>query len=394
MGRFQYKMPKRQFADFHVNYYTGQKMLKGENIYDADAYRRDKIAIFKYPPLFALITALFALTTERTAATAWFTFNFLLIILFIFYSGRMIFKDKLFRRQKNWIYFLVLFLTSRFYMDNFDEGQVNLLMMTALFLGIYFSQKNKNFLAGLSIGFSILVKYMSAIFIPYFLFKKRFKLVFYILISLILFSLLPALFLGWSKNLSLQSQYLSYLAKTSLDFYSLSDFANQSIFSMFMRFFSSYGQPKINFMNLGDYFLGILTGGFCIFLYILCLLPNRGIAINKKSRLFNNIDIGLLSICVALFNPNAWLHAFIFLTFGYMAALFYLFNSKPIDKTVLLLTILSFIFHSFTGDFFTKWWAENLFEYYSSVTIGALFLFIALLKIKFFPLKSLEQTYE
>ena len=32
LGRFQHKMPKRNFADFHVDYYTGQKMLKGEKI--------------------------------------------------------------------------------------------------------------------------------------------------------------------------------------------------------------------------------------------------------------------------------------------------------------------------------------------------------------------------
>ena len=48
MGRFQHKMPKRQFSDFHVNYYTGQKMLKGENVYDDTAYRKDKVANFKY----------------------------------------------------------------------------------------------------------------------------------------------------------------------------------------------------------------------------------------------------------------------------------------------------------------------------------------------------------
>lgn len=59
-GRFQYKMPKRNFADFHAYYYTGQKMLKGENIYDDNAYRKDGMANFKYPPIFATITALFA----------------------------------------------------------------------------------------------------------------------------------------------------------------------------------------------------------------------------------------------------------------------------------------------------------------------------------------------
>lgn len=386
MGRYQYKMPKRNFADFHAYYYTGERLLGGQTIYDVNGFRKDKMANFKYPPICALIFAALASIPERIAATTWFIFNFLLIILFMHFSGRLIFSGELTYIQKNWIYFWSLSLTSRFYMQNFDTGQVNFLMMTAIYLGMYAANKNKDSLGGLLIAFSILVKYMGAIFIPYFIYKKKIKFVMYIVCFLILFSLLPALFLGWERNMLLQSQYLSHLTRSSLDFYSLSDEANQSLLAMIIKFFSSYacrthGYPGVNFIDLGDYYLGILTGGSCVLMYILSILSTK----NNKTALLNNIDIGLLSVCVALFNPNAWSHAFIFLTFGYIVAIFYLIQNKFADKIVLFLVILSFVFHSFTASFFTRFWAKELFEIYSFVTIGAMVFFLALLKIKFWP---------
>jgi hypothetical protein len=385
MGRFQYKMPKRDFADFHTYYYTGQKMLKGENVYDDNAYKKDKIANFKYPPIFAAITALFALTSQRMAATMWFSFNFLLIILFIYYCGKLIFGQGITPRQKNGVYFWSLFLTLRFYMQNFDEGQVNFLMMTTLLLGLYAASRKKEFLGGVFFGFSILVKYMTALFIPYFLFKKRFKIVIYTLLSLVIFSLLPALFFGWERNLSLQKNFFPYLCKTSLGMHSLSDYANQSIMATVVRFFSGHGSYGTNLLHLNDHNLVFIAGVTYILMFLLSIYPVNTNSLFKTNNNLSKIDIGMLFICVALFNPNAWIHNFIFLTFGYMVVFFYLYKVKPIDKIVMALVVLSFILHSLTASFFTRSWAQNLFETLSFVTFGAISLFIALLKIKFSP---------
>jgi len=386
LGRFQHKMPKRRFADFHVNYYTGQRMLRGDSIYDQNAYRKDKVAIFKYPPLFASITALFALTSERSAATAWFCFNFILLILFVYCSGRMIFDKDVSLKQRNWIYFWSLFLTTRFYLQNFDAGQVNFLMMALILFGLYAAEKKKDVLSGFLIGFSILVKYMGVIFIPYFIIKRKFKVVLFILLSLFVYSLLPALFWGWARNFQLQYQFFPYLCATSLDMYSLSDYANQSLMAMVVRFFSGYGDNTLKFLNLKDFQLGFFAGCSYIFIYLLSIWPavDSKETISEKS--FTRIDLALLFVCVALFNPNAWMHAFIFLTFGYMVIFDYLFKIGFKDKLVLALTIASFIFHSFTTSFFTKFWNRDFFEIYSFVTIGAIFVLSALFKIKFSPI--------
>ena len=388
MGRFQHKMPKRQFADFHVDYFTGQRMLQGENVYDQNAYREEKVAVFKYPPLFASITALFALASERTAATIWFILNFILLIAFLNFSGKMIFDENVTQRQRDWIYFWSLFLTVRFYLQNFDAGQVNFLMMAAILLGLYANNKKRDVLAGFLIGFSIILKYMGALFIPYFILKRKYKVVLYIFVSLIFYSILPALFWGWAKNLELQRQFFPYLCQTSLDMHSLSDYANQSLMAMFVRFGSEYGNYGINLISLKDYHLGFVTGCTYLLVYFLALYPGRSCNVFRSKESLNIVDIALIFVCVAIFNPNAWMHAFIFLAFGYMCIFKYLLENKLQDKFVLTLVILSFIFHSFSSSFFTKYWNRDFFEIFSFVAIGALVVLFSLLKIKFSPINK------
>jgi hypothetical protein len=364
-------------------------MLKGQDIYDVDAYRKDGMANFKYPPLFASFTALFALVSEKTAAMIWFIFNFILIIIFMHYSGKLIFNGDLTRCQRNWIYFWALFLTSRFYLHNFDQGQVNFLMMTTILLGIYAAKKNREMLSGFLIGFSILIKYMSAIFIPYFIIKRKFRIVLFVLISLIVYSFLPALFWGWNKNLHMQSLYIPYVCKTSLDMYSLSDYPNQSLFGMILRFFSNYGEFNINIATLNDYKLGFISGSIFVLIFLFSLFPAKNNKqLNQEGNL-NIVDISLLFVCTSIFNPNAWIHAFIYLTFGYLSIFYYLFKNKFKDKIVISLVVFSFILHSFSASFFTESWSGELSEAYSFVTMGAIVVLFSLFKIKFLPKTTL-----
>lgn len=391
LGRFESRMPKRNFADFHVNYYSGQRMLQRQNVYDLEAYRSDGMANFKYPPIFATITALFALTSERTAATIWFIIGFLLLMVFMHFSGRIIFPKNLTYKQKNWIYFWSLFITSRFYMQNFDAGQVNFLMMTTLLLGLYALTKKKEWLAGLLFGFSILIKYMAAIFLPYFLYKRRFRLVFYIFGSIVLFSIFPALIWGWKHNLYLQKQFFPYTCSTSLDMFSLSDSANQSLFSAMVRLFSDFGSFGVNIVTLSDIHMVILLLSAPVVMYLFILPSTKSKNMYSANKEFDPIDISLIFVCAALLNPNAWMHAYIFMTFGYMTVLTYSIQVKRHDRTVIFLIFLSFFLHSCSSSFFTRFWAGEMFEILSFVTLGALVLFATLLKVKFFPIKQSTQ---
>jgi len=387
LGRYEYKMPKRRFADFHVNYYTAQRLVERQNIYDDAAYRKDQVANFKYPPVVALLFYPLGFINEHAAAITWFTLNFIFIILFFYWASRIIFDEGLKNQARNWIYFLTSLFTVRFFAHNFDEGQVNFLMMGTLILSLFLLKKRKYLYCGLALCFSSLVKYMSFIFVPYLFLRKKFKAVAYSLISIAALSILPAFFLGFKYNLFLQKSFFPFLCKTSLDMNSMSTHENQSLIAMIFRYFSQFSEYKINLISLSQLQVGFLIGLSFMFLFMLAVYPSA--KIKRKSNFLESINYSMLFICVALFNPNGWIHAFIFLVFPYLACLYYLFKIRHKDKLVWGLVGTSFVLGSMPESVFLPNITDSV-DIYSLLTIGALVLFIALIKIKFFPLKAFE----
>ena len=137
-------------------------------------------------------------------------------------------------------------------------------------------------------------------------------------------------------------------------------------------------------MQLSDNSLKLSAAVICLLMFVLSIYPVNTSQLFKAGNNLGKIDISLFLICAALFNPNAWMHNFIFLTFAYMVSLLYLYRVKVVDKTVIFLIALSFILHSLTNSFLARSWSGNWFEIFSFVNFGAIILFIALLKIKFF----------
>ncbi len=385
LGRYQYKMPKRQFADFHVYHYTAQVLAERGNIYDDQAYRRDGIANFKYPPIVGLIFYPLGFLNENSAAIIWYTLNFILILLFFYWSSRIVFVRPFNNRRKNWVYFLSFLFTLRIFAQNFDEGQVNILMMSMLAFALYLFQRRKRFTGSLALAFSVLVKYMSIIFIPYFLFKKKFKVVFYFCLSLFVLVILPAFFLSFDYNLSLQKSFIPFLCKTSLDFGSMSTHANQSLVALILRYFSNFTESSINILNLSKFHLGFLVGSAFVFLYLLTLCPSS--KYKKGDNFTRVIDYGLLFVCAGLFNPNGWIHSFVFLTFSYMVCFYYLFKVQHKDKLVWAMVGISGILISWPDELFIQG-VKDAVDVYSLLSLAALLLFAALLKIKFYPVSS------
>jgi len=391
LGRYQYKMPKRHFADFHVYYYTAQKMAEKENIYDDQAYCSDGVANFKYPPIAGLVFYPLGFLEERSAAIVWYTINFILILLFFHWASRVIFVRPFNNKNKNWVYFLSFLFTLRIFMQNFDEGQVNILMMSMLAFALYLFQRRKRFTGSLALAFSVLVKYMSIIFIPYFLFKKKFKVVFYFCLSLFIFVLLPAFFLSFDYNLFLQKSFLPFLCKTSLDLGSMSTHANQSLVALILRYFSNFAESSINVLRLSQLQSGFLIGSVFTLLYLLILCPSS--KYKKDAPFARTIDYGLLFVCAGLFNPNGWIHSFVFLIFSYMVCFYYLFKIRHKDKLVWLMAIVSGLLVSWPDELFIPG-VKDAVDVYSLLCLAALLLFAALLKIKFSPASCfLEESH-
>ncbi len=381
LGRYEYKMPKRNFADFNVYYYTAKKLIHRENIYDQAAYKQDNVANFKYPPIVALLFYPFGWLNENSAAVLWFFLNFVIVIFMFYWLSEIIFDREFSRKGRNWIYFLSSLFCLRFFMYNFDEGQVNFIMMAGVVFCLWLLERSKRFYSAVALGFSSLVKYMAIILVPYLFFKKRFKLVIYFTLAVFAISFIPAVFLGFKYNAFLQYSFLPHLFKTSLDFGSLSTHENQSLFAFAIRYFSSFSKYGINVIALNKFYLGIVIGGMCVFMYMLILFASN--RTRNLGRFAGVVDYAMLFVCIPLFNPNGWVHAFIFLLFPYMVCLYYLFKLNSRDIFVKIMAAISAVSGSWPNQLFIRTIKDST-EVYSLLTFSALAIFAALFKIKFF----------
>ena len=120
--------------------------------------------------------------------------------------------------------FLILLLVSLSFPVKFTlgMGQINHLILLLFVLSIYFLEKRKTFLSGLSFSLSLAIKFFPIFFPLYFLLKKKWKILFYFMISFCVLSLIafivnPQINLYFYKNI-----FPSFLSGWNTEYYNQS----------------------------------------------------------------------------------------------------------------------------------------------------------------------------
>ncbi|MEM7816633.1 MAG: glycosyltransferase family 87 protein, partial [Candidatus Aenigmatarchaeota archaeon] len=377
---YLHKAPKRNYCDFRVYYATAKRFLDRADIYS----RPDpNITPYKYSPFFAFLFSPLGLFSIKQAAIIFFIINFFSLILVFFLSKTLLWKKNEIKASKEFfIYFLSLIFSLRFILQNIFSGQVAILMLLTVLFGLFFLERKNEILAGIFFSFSVMIKYTSFVFILYFLFKKKIKFFVSVLISSIVFMFLPAIWVGWEKNLLFLKNWLPFISKESLDLGSLYTFKNQSIFSFFLRYFTKGHFYSIGLFNLNIFLALFLACFFSFLIYYLIIF------FNKKNIFCDKINYALLFICMAIFNPNSWLHNYVFLLFPYILLISYLIKIKFKDKITLVFVLISFILGSWTSESVVGNNLENILEKLSFVSISSFILIFVLFRLKFKDIKG------
>ncbi len=371
LGRYLQRVPKRHYCDFRVYHHTAQNFLAGRDIYFRDS---EDITPFKYSPFFVFLISPIGLLPIKGAAALFFVINFLATIVLFSWTKKIVAQEPLSAKEGFFLYFFGALFIFRFVLLNWDSGQVGIIMCALTVSSLYFFSRGRDIAAAALLAASILIKYMPVIFIPYFIFRKKFKAAALTVIFLVLWLLLPALGVGIQKNTAYLASWFPSIISTSLGngpYYNPTD---QSIFSLVLRFTSTSYQ--VNFVDLGFRWSMRIAYALSFLLYLLVLLPRKGKGVFK-------IDCALLFIFMSLFNPNAWLHNFVSLIFPYLFLIHYLIRVKLKDTFVLVCLILSFA----SASWFSRSLVGNKLELFSEqvscVAIAAFFLIGALVKLKF-----------
>ncbi|MGH8744437.1 MAG: glycosyltransferase family 87 protein, partial [Burkholderiales bacterium] len=194
-------------VDLEVYLHAANLLLAGNNPYltsiPAGVY------YYLYPPLFAFLFIPFTFIPINAVVVLWCVLNVLLIgwIIKTFYelaSGTPFFEVPV---KTRWVIcFFSLLPTARFIFSHLSYGQSNLVMLALALLGLVYWAKQKPLAGGAAIGMSIAVKVISLPLAVWFLAKCNLRVTLGIVAGILIGLLLPALLLGFDKNL----EFLDY----------------------------------------------------------------------------------------------------------------------------------------------------------------------------------------
>jgi len=193
----------RQFSsgtkDFHHFYRAAVAMWNGIDIYAAANGH------YIYPPFLAFILQPLALMPEQIAATTWIVFSGVFVFAAALIASRQAAGCWLGTGAENdaSIPWLIAAIATLLIADkihaSFILGQTDCLMLLGFACILRWMQR-KPLLAGAIVGATASIKYLSLIFVPYFLIKKNFRAAFWSVVAFVFFMTLPVVQIGFART--------------------------------------------------------------------------------------------------------------------------------------------------------------------------------------------------
>jgi hypothetical protein len=196
-------------GDFEHFYHAARAMMLGEDIYAS--HTRGYI----YPPLLAMLLRPLAGLDLRPAQLAWAGVNLAMVGGTVWLALRVavtrleIAADRLTLSAVACVGVLIGFEPLR---QEIEEGQTDTIVALAL-VGALAALDRRPLLAGVLIGLGANIKYQALVVVPYLLLRRRWAAAGSALASVAAFALVPAVVVGWERNLRYLSTAFGGVAK-------------------------------------------------------------------------------------------------------------------------------------------------------------------------------------
>lgn len=224
-------------SDFEVYYKAAYRLINSQNLY---RHPEDGHYIFKYSPVSALIFIPFTLFSFEIAKIIYWLFLTGIIVLTFYLSVQLISPKNGFNaetRKINTLYIISALILALHFLRELHLGQVNFLLMFIYVLVLLSFINKKNIIASILLSLSIFIKPFGLIFLPYLLYRKKFKAVIVVGISTLVWGFTPLFFYkSWHLFFS---QYYAWFNEIAIEMghkQHLLANANHTIFSVIARF--------------------------------------------------------------------------------------------------------------------------------------------------------------
>jgi hypothetical protein len=379
--------------DFTVFTQASQLIFSGKTCYEVWIHVGDSGLKYFYSPLFALLLFPISSLPQGISNFIWLLLNLILayrtLKLLAFYLP----VNKFTASQINTFYALSILLSLRFFYDCFCLGQMTIFLVWASLESTKFILEKKQFKGASILALAINIKILPVAILMYWIYVKQLKAVFYTLILLGVYILIPGFVIGFEFNFALHQQWLSSLFNTSENSV-IDDLGRQSFSSwvptIFMDTPIQFGFKR-NLFSLtieNVKLILMLFRAFYLILLLYCFGKPFNLIENKMNTFFN---IALICLATPLIFPHQGKYSFFYLMPAYAYTAYFFVRTKKLlskrrDNKIIYLAVifvaLSFVLNTLSSDGFIgrKW--SDLCEYLNMITLGSLFLTAALIIIK------------
>lgn len=195
--------------DIGVYWEAGQRMLRGgRNLYGEPEDPANGVGIFIYPPLFAVLFAPITLLPRWLGYALWGMLELALIAAGFFYTRKLAGIEP--GAKARFFYLLMTAGLIGAIWTNLQEGQVNMLVLSALASGLWQLDRKREIRGGLLLAAATHLKVIPIVMLPLLIAQKRFKAAGCMAGGIVLLWFAPLLFsvpnYGLSEGLSANRQ--------------------------------------------------------------------------------------------------------------------------------------------------------------------------------------------
>lgn len=194
-------------GDFNLHWELGRRLVAGEFIYhDSEAGQRlraagetdvDRPLDHPYPPFWALAHAPLTIVSMNVAQLALYPLIAVSLFVLLWTLHRLCKGDLPLKGDPVfWISAFAILMASRFVVRDAPECGVNLALVAMSWLAVYLWTRKREVLGGTILGCAVALKCTPALFLPYFMLKRQWKMAAATTIAAGCFTLSPILVMG------------------------------------------------------------------------------------------------------------------------------------------------------------------------------------------------------
>ena len=311
---------KKDMSDFGVCYQGGKRIIKGETLYRAS----DGHLQYKYSPASALFFSLFTLLPYEIAKFIWYLSELFFLFLSLIISYEILPSKQ---KKKGLVIIFSLLVLVKFFGREIELGQINIFICFLLIMMIRAVLGKNDLEAGLILGFSLFFKPYGLVFLPYFILKKRLKLVASGLGMVVVGFILPVIFYGLEGNIIVLKEWQKSLSQSTP--YLLDHYDNASIIAFFLKTLPDE-RRELAFVFI--IFAALVIG----YSFLWMMLVGKRMNLKKPEVL----EVSFLFVLIPLFSPLAWYYNYLYSILTIVFLINYIDKFPSILKYVLIANLI------------------------------------------------------